>query len=68
MSHVVEQDGKAPTQAEIAERAYHLWLERGCREGSDEQNWLEAERQLHDAALSRRLIEIANQKGGSVQN
>jgi DUF2934 family protein len=68
MSHFVEQDGKSPTEAKIAERAYHLWLERGCREGSEEQNWLEAERELHDAVLSRRLIEIADQKGGSVQS
>ena len=57
-----------PTEAEIADRAYHLWLERGCREGSEQQNWLEAERELHDAALSRRLTEIAHEKGGSVQS
>jgi hypothetical protein len=57
-----------PTEAEIADRAYHLWLERGCQEGSEEQNWLEAERELHDAALSRRLTQIAHEKGGSVQS
>jgi hypothetical protein len=57
-----------PTPAEIAERAYHLWLERGCPPGSDELNWLEAERELHDGALCRRLTEIAHEKGGYVQS
>ncbi len=31
------------TEADIAEHAYMLWLERG---GSEMDNWLEAERQL----------------------
>jgi hypothetical protein len=77
--HFGDEDGKSqttsaadgehyPTTAEIAERAYHLWLERGCPEGSDEQNWLEAERELHDAGLSRRLTEINHEKAGSVQS
>jgi len=30
----------------IATRAYFRWLERGCPEGSPEQDWLEAEREL----------------------
>lgn len=57
-----------PTEAEIAERAYRLWWERGCQEGSAEQNWLEAERELHEAALSRRLTQMAHEKAGSVQS
>lgn len=57
-----------PTAAEIADRAYHLWLDGGCREGLAEQNWLEAERELHDAAMSRRLTQIAHEKAGSVQS
>lgn len=32
-----------PSQAEIAQRAYEIWLERG---GASVANWLEAERQL----------------------
>jgi hypothetical protein len=31
------------TRAEIAELAYSLWKERGCRCGSSEADWLEAE-------------------------
>jgi hypothetical protein len=57
-----------PTEAEIAERAYQRWIEHGCRPGSDQQNWLEAERELQNAALSRRLTQIAHEKGGSVQS
>jgi hypothetical protein len=66
--HQPPETSALPTRADIAERAYQLWLERGCQEGSHEQNWLEAERELHDAALSSRLTQIAHQKGGSVQN
>ncbi len=33
----------APVHAEIARRAYELWLAHG---GSTHENWLEAERQL----------------------
>jgi hypothetical protein len=66
--HQPPDPSSLPTEAEIAERAYVIWLERGCQEGTHEQNWLEAERELHDAALSRRLTEIAHQKGGSVQS
>ena len=34
------------TSAQIAERAYFLWLEKGCPEGTADQDWVEAERQL----------------------
>jgi hypothetical protein len=60
--------GQLPTHNEIAERAHERWLQRGCPSGSNEEDWLEAERELYDAALSRRLTEISSQKGGSVQN
>jgi hypothetical protein len=66
--HESPEASALPTDAEIADRAYHLWLDHGCPEGSDEQNWLEAERELRDAALSRRLTQLANEKGGSVQS
>ncbi|MCX5644582.1 MAG: DUF2934 domain-containing protein [Phycisphaerae bacterium] len=31
----------------IAERARTIWLERGCSPDRDEENWREAEAQLH---------------------
>lgn len=37
---------EGPTTDQIAERAYHLFLERGCQHGRDMEDWLEAERQL----------------------
>ncbi|MDR4481375.1 MAG: DUF2934 domain-containing protein [Nitrospira sp.] len=30
----------------IAERAYELYLERGCREGCDLEDWVDAEREM----------------------
>jgi Protein of unknown function (DUF2934) len=35
-----------PTADQIAERAYFLWLERGCPEGSAERDWIDAELEL----------------------
>lgn len=34
------------SSAQIAERAYFLWLENGCPEGTADQDWVEAERLL----------------------
>jgi hypothetical protein len=39
-------DTMAPTHDQVAVRAYGYWLESGCREGTDEQNWLRAEQEL----------------------
>ncbi len=35
---------------DIAKLAYALWQHRGCREGSAEENWLEAEETVRLAA------------------
>ncbi len=40
----VPEDGASP--AEIAEAAYRRWVERGCPQGSAEEDWLEAEKEL----------------------
>lgn len=39
----VSDDGEA--QQRIAARAYELYRERGCRDGHDLDDWLEAERE-----------------------
>ncbi|MGB7435775.1 MAG: DUF2934 domain-containing protein [Candidatus Acidiferrum sp.] len=38
-----------PTQEEIALRAYHIYLERGCTAGDPMQDWLRAEQELTEA-------------------
>ena len=35
-----------PTHEEISARAHALWVERGCPDGSPEEDWLAAEREL----------------------
>jgi hypothetical protein len=30
----------------IRERAYHLWVAEGCRDGASDRHWLMAEREL----------------------
>ena len=39
-----------PTHDEVAVRAYELFLERGGRDGSDLEDWLQAERELQERA------------------
>lgn len=36
----------------IALRAFHLYCERGCQDGRDLDDWLQAERELRGAAAS----------------
>ncbi len=40
------KSAKGPTQEQIAERAWALWVRGGCMPGQDRHNWFEAERQL----------------------
>ena len=40
----------APTYDDIALRAYHIYLERGCTPGDPMQDWLRAEQELIEAA------------------
>jgi len=35
-----------PSSDEIAARAYALYMERGCLDGRDVEDWLQAEREL----------------------
>ncbi len=38
--------GSEPSAEDIRMRAYHRFLERGARQGTDFEDWLEAEREL----------------------
>jgi hypothetical protein len=43
---------QAPREA-ISKRAYELWLERGCPEGSPEADWFKAESEVENPRDSR---------------
>ena len=44
------EEGLSPTHHQIAVRAYQLWEENGRPDGTDREDWFEAERQLRAAA------------------
>ncbi len=44
----------------IAERAYQLWIARGRAHGSEEEDWLEAERQMSSTEDANELNHGAN--------
>jgi hypothetical protein len=56
-STAVKKASKAkakPTQDDIALRAYHIYLERGCTPGDPMQDWLQAEQELLGSAKKTR--------------
>jgi hypothetical protein len=40
----------ALTREQIAARAFEIYMRSGCRPGQDEQNWLQAEKELRAEA------------------
>lgn len=44
--HAVKQPATPPSHDQIAELARKYWAERGCPEGSPEQDWIRAEKDL----------------------
>jgi len=36
----------SPQESEIAARAYQIWVNNGCLDGCDEENWHQAQREL----------------------
>jgi len=43
-----------PSQQDVAKLAYALWEERGMPDGSAEEDWIQAERQLRGEQPSKR--------------
>jgi hypothetical protein len=39
--------GAPVEEQDVASLAYRRWLERGCPEGSPQEDWFEAERELY---------------------
>ena len=58
-----------PEHRSIGELAYSLWQSRGCPDGSAEQDWLDAEKQLKAAqrATDPRTIEPRAAKPRAVE-
>ncbi len=38
-----------PAKEQISQRAYEIYLARGCEDGHDLSDWIEAERQLSES-------------------
>ena len=43
---MVRPPSETPRHTLIAEKAYQLWLDRGCPDGSAERDWLDAEEEI----------------------
>lgn len=50
-----------PTHEEIAARAYYIYLDRGCKDGHDRDDWLQAEYELMQLPV-RKIAELTPAK------
>jgi len=52
------RDGQAASQEQVAVLAYEIWLSRGMPEGTDREDWFEAEAQLRGQGDGSRSDEV----------
>jgi hypothetical protein len=50
--HASNSSETANSTSDIAALAYELWQQRGCPEGSSEEDWYEAERKIQSQTES----------------
>jgi hypothetical protein len=62
-----ESDESAFSHSEIERRAYKLWEDAGYPDGTHEQDWIEAERQLVEIRRDRTDANTMAAQAGSVQ-
>jgi hypothetical protein len=48
--HQEQAVASEPSHDAVAQRAYELFCERGCADGRDIDDWLQAEQELRDGA------------------
>jgi len=53
---------------QIAARAFQLWLERGCPEGSADEDWHRAEAELRVESRSNEPVRSSAGRAGSFQS
>ena len=58
---------RAPTHAELAKRAYEIWVDQGSPDNAAERNWIEAQQQLQSGGDSQNQLHNLHEKAGSVQ-
>lgn len=64
-SNTTYNNSAAPSQDEIALRAHQLWVQQGCPQGHDLDNWLEAEREVLSEFENRRSRIPASEEVGT---
>ena len=57
----------SPGSDDIARRAFELYCARGCEDGHDVQDWLQAERELREATATVELRPRPVRKPGATE-
>jgi hypothetical protein len=58
---------ESPDVEQIRVRAYELWRQRGCPDGSSDEDWHQAERELLATTGTERALDKLQEGSGSVQ-
>jgi hypothetical protein len=65
----IEPSIEVPTvdrQQKIAARGHELWIERGCPNGSPDEDWFQAEQELQRGATADRTAEQCPVEASSI--
>jgi hypothetical protein len=60
--NIIDTETKRPTNAEIAARAYELFVKRGRNDGSDVADWLQAESELIQSSTRKAAAPVKTGK------
>lgn len=52
MPSALAKTDAAPSRSDVERRAFELYCQRGCQDGFDVQDWLQAEQEIFGAASS----------------
>ena len=67
-SHPGPAAAAVPTHKDIAKRAYEIYVERDCRQGQSELNWLQAELGYGKPRPGRGPRGLLNHTGGAARD
>ncbi len=63
--NIIDTETKRPTNAEIAARAYELYVKRGRTSGSDVADWFQAETELRARQTTPVPVKAAKRSSAS---
>jgi hypothetical protein len=67
-SNPAEDTANRPLSEQIAALAHALWYERGCPEGSPEEDWFKADQEIRKQRTAELVHVLQNASGGGAED